>query len=469
MDLGIRPKLLGAFAVVALCTGVLGWYAVAALERLDHQERTLYGDIFGGTHLLATWVDTTWEARADLLPYLVVEDPAERARLRARMEEIDGTLDDLARQMDLADVDRQDVDTLNALISAWQAYAQWRGSVIAPFEAGDRAAALGVYEREGDSQNAAIDAAIDAFLARKRDVGTALQATGEETYMQTRDIAAALTAAAASLALLIGLVVSRNVAAHAQLAEERETRVRAVMDSVADGILTLDDNGIIQSINPAGEQIFGYRAAEIVGQDIDRLLPDAFPAGPANGHLATTEPDGPKLTIGDRREVRGYDNVGSPLSVELTLTDAPLEGRCLHIAVVRDITHRKRADQRRGVQYAVSSALASARTLDAGISGVLHAIGEGFDWQLGIFWSVDRSADVLCCHATWQARPVTADEFVATCRQRPLQRGVGLAGRVWQSREPVSLSDIPEEAARGPQLDAAAGLTNVARPLHSTP
>src|SRR5437763_14141963 len=190
MEISIRPKLLAAFGVVALFTGVLGWYAVTAMEGLDREQRTLFGDIFGGTTLLATWVDTTWEARSDLLAYLLVEDPAMRGRLRARMLEIDNYLDGLTRQIDAADIDRQDVDTLNALNMAWDRYADWRDRfVIAPFEAGDRATALSAYERDGESQNAAINTAIDAFLARKREAGTDLAATGEAAYTQTRHVA----------------------------------------------------------------------------------------------------------------------------------------------------------------------------------------------------------------------------------------------------------------------------------------
>jgi hypothetical protein len=45
MDVGIRLKLLAGFAAVALFTGVLGWYAVAAMERVNHEQRTLYGDV----------------------------------------------------------------------------------------------------------------------------------------------------------------------------------------------------------------------------------------------------------------------------------------------------------------------------------------------------------------------------------------------------------------------------------------
>src|ERR671935_1888902 len=107
MTLGIRSKLLAAFAVVALFTGVLGWYAVTAMEHLEGGQRTMYRDIFGGTHLLATWIDVSWESRSDLLAYLLTADPTERGRLRTRMVAIDATLDDLARQMNEADSDRQ--------------------------------------------------------------------------------------------------------------------------------------------------------------------------------------------------------------------------------------------------------------------------------------------------------------------------------------------------------------------------
>src|SRR5919198_487476 len=203
MNLGIRPKLLAAFAVVALFTGVLSWYAVTAMERLQGGQVTLYGDIFGGTHLLATWIDQAWESRSDLLAYLLTEDPAERNQLRARMVELDASLEDLGRQMDEADIDRQDIDTLDELTAAWRRYTVWRDSaIISSLDSGDRAAALNLYQSDGARQNAAIDDAIDAFLTRKREVGTSLEASGQATFNLTRSIALGLAAGASVLGLL---------------------------------------------------------------------------------------------------------------------------------------------------------------------------------------------------------------------------------------------------------------------------
>ena len=85
VTLGIRARLLAGFVAVALFTGVLGWYAVSTMANMNSGQQTTYGDIFGGTHLLAAWVDTSWEDRADLLDYLLTEDPGAAAFDRAEM------------------------------------------------------------------------------------------------------------------------------------------------------------------------------------------------------------------------------------------------------------------------------------------------------------------------------------------------------------------------------------------------
>src|SRR5919202_3908406 len=106
MTIGIRAKLLAGFVTVALCTGALGWYAVGGIEHLNEGQRTLVVDIFGGTYLMANWLDQSSEARSDLLAYLLTADDTERTQLRNRMTALDTSLDDLGRQMDAADIDR---------------------------------------------------------------------------------------------------------------------------------------------------------------------------------------------------------------------------------------------------------------------------------------------------------------------------------------------------------------------------
>src|ERR1043165_1483010 len=113
--LGLRIKLLAGFVATALFTGVLGFYAASSMERLNEGTRTMSVDVFGGTYLLATWLDSSWESRTDLPPYLLADGPARREGLRNDMATIDRQLADLAQRMDEADTDREDVQTLASL------------------------------------------------------------------------------------------------------------------------------------------------------------------------------------------------------------------------------------------------------------------------------------------------------------------------------------------------------------------
>jgi diguanylate cyclase (GGDEF)-like protein/PAS domain S-box-containing protein len=106
-------------------------------------------------------------------------------------------------------------------------------------------------------------------------------------------------------------------------AEERETRVRAVMDNVADGLLTFDQQGRIDSCNPAAERIFGVPAAAITGQSITRLLPTIGIQASLHREVDAARPD------------------GTPVSLDVAITAIPQADPPRLIAVVRDISERK--------------------------------------------------------------------------------------------------------------------------------
>jgi len=115
-------------------------------------------------------------------------------------------------------------------------------------------------------------------------------------------------------------------------AEERQARVQAIMDSVADGIVTFDEHGRIESSNPAAERIFGYAADEIREQPVAALLPDLAPSEAAG-------------SAGFHREVLGRRQQGGVVPIDLVVSELKLDDRHLSIAVVRDITERKAFEQ----------------------------------------------------------------------------------------------------------------------------
>ncbi len=86
----------------------------------------------------------------------------------------------------------------------------------------------------------------------------------------------------------------------------------------------------------------------------------------------------------------------------------------------------KRSERRLLAQYAVTRGLAESVTLKDAGQEILRAIGESLNWKLGMFWNVDKQADVLRFVDLWQAPNVDASAFREDSRERTFQGGVGL-------------------------------------------
>jgi len=121
-------------------------------------------------------------------------------------------------------------------------------------------------------------------------------------------------------------------------AEEREGRIQAVMENVADGLLTFDQLGFIESCNPAAERIFGLSAAAVTGQPLASLLP-----GLATAESGDDLPVDLSTLFGRilNREVGGVRADGTRTPVEVAITSIPQADAPRFIAVVRDVSERK--------------------------------------------------------------------------------------------------------------------------------
>ena len=121
---------------------------------------------------------------------------------------------------------------------------------------------------------------------------------------------------------------------------EGEARVRSVMDHVADGILTFDEDGAIETFNPAAERLFGYKAEEILGKNVKLLLPDPF-----HSARRTYGGNGEAQIIDAGQEVEGRCKDGSTFPFEASVSEFSLGSRRYFTGIVRDITHRKRIER----------------------------------------------------------------------------------------------------------------------------
>ncbi len=129
-----------------------------------------------------------------------------------------------------------------------------------------------------------------------------------------------------------------------QALRESEARARAIVDTTVDGIITIDDQGIIESFNLAAEQIFGYTPADVIGQNVKMLMPAPY-RDEHDNYVQSYVETGHRKIIGIGREVVGRRKDGSVFPLELAVSEVRLGDRRIFTGMVRDITERRRLEQ----------------------------------------------------------------------------------------------------------------------------
>ena len=140
---------------------------------------------------------------------------------------------------------------------------------------------------------------------------------------------------------LIGLV--EDVTERRAMAQERlqaAQRLEALLLSAVDAIITIDPQGTVQSLNAATERLFGYSAAELVGQNVKMLMPAPY-REQHDGYMARYRETGEKRIIGIGREVEGRRKDGTVFPVDLAVSEVVVGEERLFMGTIRDLTERK--------------------------------------------------------------------------------------------------------------------------------
>lgn len=124
--------------------------------------------------------------------------------------------------------------------------------------------------------------------------------------------------------------------------ENNEKRMRTVLNTVNDGILTIDSHGILLSVNPAVSEMFGYERNEMLGRNVKMLMPDPdrkLHDGYIEKHLNT----GIKKVIGKRRRVIGLKRNGDTIPLELSVNPMEMESETLFVGTLRDLSEEEKS------------------------------------------------------------------------------------------------------------------------------
>ncbi len=126
--------------------------------------------------------------------------------------------------------------------------------------------------------------------------------------------------------------------------EEREARLRSILETAPDPIITIDKLGIVQSFSCAAEKLFGYAPGEIIGRNVKILMP-APHREKHDDYLARYLMTGEKHIIGIGRQVEAQRKDGTVFPIELAIGEVKLGGTRIFTGFIRDLTARVKMEQ----------------------------------------------------------------------------------------------------------------------------
>ena len=230
--------------------------------------------------------------------------------------------------------------------------------------------------------------------------------------------------------------ITERKRADVALAKAEGSRL-AVWQSSLDAIITMDELGNITDFNPAAEKMFGYPAADVVGQSLaDKIIPPALREGHRRG-MALLLATGQGPIMGRRIEISAMRSDGTEFPVELTVVSVAGAGHPLFLGTIRDITERGKLED----QLRHSQKMQAVGTLAAGIAhdfnNILAAILGNTELALG---------DTAPEHP---ARESLDEIKIASARAKGLvQQILAFSSQQPRERHPMALGPLVEEAAR---------------------
>ncbi|WP_053225689.1 hybrid sensor histidine kinase/response regulator [Solirubrobacter soli] len=266
------------------------------------------------------------------------------------------------------------------------------------------------------------EGAFQRMLATREDVVDEIEAErrDDERFLLRLEVVLAVLLIALSAGG--GLALHRSRRRLARLAEQH----RAILDSVGDGIATVDAEGRVVYANEMAARITGW--ANPVGR---KLEPDT----PA---VATLR-DGQRHEGSSRAFTR---DDGTRTVVDYVVTPLTKSGRVVGATVMfRDVSERARAERRSKAEHAAARVLAEATSVSEATDQLSHAVCEALGWEFGGVWLLDGST--LRMTSMWSPHTELLDKIREVGGNRvTFARGEGFVGAAWAARTPIWVADV---------------------------
>jgi PAS domain S-box-containing protein len=229
----------------------------------------------------------------------------------------------------------------------------------------------------------------------------------------------------------------------ANLAHERDF-IATVLNTVGALVIVLDTQGRIVRFNRTCEQTTGYSFDEVRHRYFWDLFLFEEEIAPVKATFATLQVGHFPNTFENHWKTRTGERYLIAWSNTALLND---DGSVAYIIGTGiDITDRKRTEQRRHTQYAITKILAEATTLDRATPRLLQTLCESLGWDIGELWTINANANVLRFVQAWFPPSAEFEVFEAVSHELTFAPKVGLPGQVWVSHEPMWMTDLSHQA-----------------------
>lgn len=219
--------------------------------------------------------------------------------------------------------------------------------------------------------------------------------------------------------------IKRRATAEENL-RDRSTRLASIVNTAADAIITIDQNGVIESANGTAERMFGWKAEEMIGRNVGMLMPPAD-RDRHNEYLRAYLKTGHAKVIGIGREVTAMRRDGTTFEADLAVSEMLVGNRRSFTGIVRDISERKQAEElfRRTVEAAPNGMLLVG--LDGTISMVNTQIEKLFGYDRGDL--VGQPVELLVPARCRESHIADRNLFFNAPSARPTGLGRDFSGR----------------------------------------
>jgi PAS domain S-box-containing protein len=220
--------------------------------------------------------------------------------------------------------------------------------------------------------------------------------------------------------------------------QESQNRLAGVISSAMDGIITVDEQQRITLFNAAAEKMFRCSAEQVLGQPLDRLIPERLDAATAGPIRASGQADTARRPMDSPGIVRGLRPGGEEFPIEASISQNESAGQKSFTVILRDITDRKQAEALVNGQKQVLEMIADGTPLGYTLETLLRHIET-------------QSSEMLCSillldpdgvHLRNGGAPTLPPEYVQALDGLAIGPGVGSCGTAAFRREPVFVENI---------------------------